>query len=238
MFSCCCSAEKEEDALVVPLDVKINHLSAEYEPVTEKESKEAPEELPPWHPEVSPQVPERLKPVVLDIVVLRKPAQPFGMDLSASGSVCVVNTIPRDGVVGEHNASASPDLQVRQYDRLLSVNGDAPSKGKEILELLKVATGDIALRFQRPVMTKAILKKDARGSLGVMLKEGPNFLLVTRVVEGPVEEYNATVSADQALVVSSRIFRVNGASGGGEALMKLVLDPKLTEVPVEFMTWT
>eukprot|EP00931_Biecheleriopsis_adriatica_P110188 TRINITY_DN8445_c0_g1_i1.p1 TRINITY_DN8445_c0_g1~~TRINITY_DN8445_c0_g1_i1.p1 ORF type:complete len:247 (-),score=40.48 TRINITY_DN8445_c0_g1_i1:52-792(-) len=243
----CCYGDKEEVKL---LEVQMPNMSERTEVKLVAESKEAPAvSEKPWRG-VKRGSPDA---VVYEITVTRKPTQSYGIDLSACGPICVVDDVDLNGLIGEHNASASPDLQVRRYDRLLSIDGYVPSAGKEIARKLSQTEGEVKLRFQRPVKSQATLKKreeaqtsanskangnSAAGFLGLELKEGPDFLAVRRVVEGPAEDYNASVSRDKALLVASRIYSVNGTSGAGVELMQIIMDETLTEATLEFMTWT
>eukprot|EP00439_Symbiodinium_sp_Y106_P078049 s2025_g16.t2 len=143
--------------------------------------------------------------------VVRSPGTSFGVDISAAGKVCMVNAVQ----------AGSLENRIRQYDRLMAFNGDRPSKGKEMLEKLRDASGPVTITVQRPVVQQVIVSKNGK-ELGLGVIDGQSFLLVTRIAEGAVNDHNLAAASDQVIKVPSRIVTVDGKKGSGAELLKLM----------------
>lgn len=145
----------------------------------------------------------------------------FGIDLSAAGKFCVVNGVSAGtSLVGQWNASVEEDRRVNTQDRLLGINGCTSEKGKDLLERLKGANGELALEFQRPTLFEVGLTPDPKIGVGLGLKAGPSFLMVTSIDgAGAAKEYNARAMPQQDIKISSRILAVNGKEGKGDELL-------------------
>ncbi|CAE7711451.1 unnamed protein product [Symbiodinium sp. CCMP2456] len=153
--------------------------------------------------------------------VVRSPGTSFGVDISAAGKVCMVNAVQAGSLVGDWNNQCAPDHRIRQYDRLMAFNGDRPSKGKEMLEKLRDASGPVTITVQRPVVQQVIVSKNGK-ELGLGVIDGQSFLLVTRIAEGAVNDHNLAAASDQVIKVPSRIVTVDGKKGSGAELLKLM----------------
>ncbi|OLQ08650.1 hypothetical protein AK812_SmicGene7830 [Symbiodinium microadriaticum] len=169
--------------------------------------------------------------------VVRSPGTSFGVDISAAGKVCMVNAVQAGSLVGDWNNQCTPDHRIRQYDRLMAFNGDRPSKGKEMLEKLRDASGPVTITVQRPVVQQVIVSKNGK-ELGLGVIDGQSFLLVTRIAEGAVNDHNLAAASDQVIKVPSRIVTVDGKKGSGAELLKLmenVAGSEGTCLGIEFM---
>jgi len=153
--------------------------------------------------------------------VVRSPGTSFGVDISAAGKVCMVNAVQAGSLVGDWNNQCAPENRIRQYDRLMAFNGDRPSKGKEMLEKLRDASGPVTITVQRPVVQQVIVSKNGK-ELGLGVIDGQSFLLVTRIAEGAVNDHNLAAASDQVIKVPSRIVTVDGKKGSGAELLKLM----------------
>eukprot|EP00930_Biecheleria_cincta_P087825 TRINITY_DN77061_c0_g1_i1.p1 TRINITY_DN77061_c0_g1~~TRINITY_DN77061_c0_g1_i1.p1 ORF type:complete len:314 (-),score=58.31 TRINITY_DN77061_c0_g1_i1:154-1071(-) len=144
----------------------------------------------------------------------------FGVDISAAGKFCVVNGVTDgDSLVGSWNASVEADRRVKTQDRLLGINGYTSEKGKDLLDKLKGARGNLVLEFQRPTLFEVALTPAPKVGLGLGLKAGPSFLMVTSIDVGPAKEYNSCAAPQQEIKISSRVLAINGKAGTGDELM-------------------
>jgi len=195
--------------LVMPMEVPV--------PVIAEPSKTAPA-VAKDPPRGTPSADE---PSNFTISVERAPGSFLGIDLVAAGKVCMVdNVTPNDSLVGEWNRTCANNVQVRKYDRLLKVNGRVSEKGKDALDAIKESQGNVTIDFQRPNILEVRLPSGTGQSLGLRLKAGPNFLLVTSIDEGSAQVYNSGVEPRQQIKASSRILTVNGKTISGDELMK------------------
>eukprot|EP00931_Biecheleriopsis_adriatica_P097942 TRINITY_DN71827_c0_g1_i1.p1 TRINITY_DN71827_c0_g1~~TRINITY_DN71827_c0_g1_i1.p1 ORF type:complete len:282 (-),score=47.42 TRINITY_DN71827_c0_g1_i1:100-903(-) len=178
-------------------------------------------------------------PVLFDVVVLRDAEPTFGINLSLADQVCMVADITDGTLIGKWNETCDPAHKVKRGDRVFALNKRC-YKAKDVPNSLKIATGKITVTFQRPRRNKVTLHTGGQ-SLGISLREGPDFLLVFDIFAGVVAEYNKSVCdrPGTQLRKSSRITSVDGVKGTGEDLMKLIrsgADAK-EERTLEFITW-
>ncbi|CAE7721473.1 unnamed protein product [Symbiodinium pilosum] len=153
--------------------------------------------------------------------VVRSPGTSFGVDISAAGKVCMVNAVQAGSLVGDWNNQCAPEHRIRQYDRLMAFNDDRPSKGKEMLEKLRDASGPVTITVQRPVVQQVTVSKSGK-DLGLGVIDGQSFLLVTRIAEGAINDHNLAATSDQVIKVPSRIVTVDGKKGSGAELLKMM----------------
>ncbi|CAJ1359422.1 unnamed protein product [Effrenium voratum] len=151
--------------------------------------------------------------------LMRTPGSSFGVDISAAGKVCMVNAVQEASLVGEWNRKSSPENRIRQYDRLMCFNDEKPSKGKDMLEKLRDASGPVSIIVQRPTIQKVSVTKNGK-ELGLGVIDGQSFLLVTRIADGAVSAHNAAAGPDDIIKIPSRIVSVDGKKGGGAELLK------------------
>jgi hypothetical protein len=154
------------------------------------------------------------------VSVDRSAASVFGVDISAAGKFCVVNGVS-DGasLVGSWNASVEEDRRVKTQDRLVGINDYKSEKGKDLLDKLKGATGQLVLEFQRPMLFEVALSSVPKIGLGLGLKAGPSFLMVTSIDAGPAKEHNSRAMPQQQIKISSRVLAINGKAGTGDELL-------------------
>lgn len=151
----------------------------------------------------------------------RTPGTSFGVDISAAGKVCMVNGIEDGSLVDVWNSQTKlPEHKIRKYDRLMSLNGEKPAKGKDMLERLRDASGLVTVGVQRPVIQKVVVRRSEK-DLGISVIDGQSFLLVTRVSEGTISDHNLrALEAKDVIKVPSRIVAVDGKKGKGSELLK------------------
>lgn len=186
----------------------------------------APKQAAPVKPLVAQQKPvlaERKIQEPFFVTVERTPKSTFGVDLSAAGKFCIVNSVTAPpSLVGSWNATAGEASRVRKLDRLLGINGFSSDKGKDLLEKLRDTKGQVVLEMSRPTFFEAEVTPAPGQGLGIQLKAGPSFIMVTSIEDGPVQEYNARALPDQQIKLSCRILSVNGKEGKGDELMAVL----------------
>eukprot|EP00434_Breviolum_minutum_P023122 symbB.v1.2.020399.t1/scaffold1714.1/size104981/3 len=167
----------------------------------------------------------------------RVPGSSFGVDISAAGKVCMVNGIEEGSLIGVWNSQSTlPEHQIRKYDRLMSLNGEKPAKGKDMLERLRDTSGPVTIVVQRPVIQKVKVKKNDK-DLGVSVIDGQSFLLVTRISDGAISEHNLRAPHPKDVIrVPSRIVTVDGKKGKGSELLKFMEESK-TSFEVEMLCY-
>jgi len=161
---------------------------------------------------------------VFPVHINREHGTSYGMDVSAAGKVCLVNTVEENSLVGEWNREwvekASPDQSVQTYDRVLAINDERPVFGKDVLEKLREASGRMTLLMQRPVVSQETVMKNSKDDpLGIDYIEGYGLLLITKIGEGVFQDHNASVPLTNEVKIPSRIVSVNGKRGSGLDLL-------------------
>lgn len=222
MQCCCAEPEKEE------MKILDTNLLGEVQPVLPASGRE------------QQQVQEETAssaPAKFNVTVERTENSFFGMDLSAAGPVLMVSTIadPKS-LIGSWNSTCASNLQVAQYDRLVTVNGFEGATGKETLAMLKSSKGQIVLVFERPNIFEADIKKSGGQTLGLTLSPGPNFLLVNDVQGGPVQEYNASVQPRLQIQSGARVISVGGHTGTGKELLSMI-EAMSDTTKIKVATW-
>eukprot|EP00913_Durusdinium_trenchii_P001975 g1827.t1 len=145
--------------------------------------------------------------LVFTVELNRTAGSSFGTSVGRSRPTPVAE----GSLVGEWNRKVTiPENQIRQFDRLMSLNGEKPAKGKDMLERLRDATGMVSILVQRPQ------------DLGLSVIDGQSFLLVTRITDGAISDHNASASPKDVVKVPSRIVSVNGKKGKGSELLKFM----------------
>jgi hypothetical protein len=252
MFLCCCAEdvndkaqmtfERPSRAMETPVTfaertapiVSVEAASApvwEYQEPTD-EPLRPPDELQPAPEQAAPAVAQQ-KPVPAErkiqepffVTVERTPKSTYGVDLSAAGKFCIVNSVTAPpSLVGSWNATAGEASRVRKLDRLLGINGFTSDKGKDLLEKLRDTKGQVVLEMSRPSFFEVEVTPAPSKGLGIQLKAGPGFVMVTSIEDGPVQEYNARALPDQQIKLSCRILSINGKEGKGDELMAVLKD--------------
>lgn len=188
----------------------------------------APQQAAPAKPVAATQKPvptERKNQEPFFVTVERTPKSTFGVDLSAAGKFCIVNSVTAPpSLVGSWNAAAAEESRVRKLDRLLGINGFTSDKGKDILEKLRDTKGQVVLELTRPTVFEVEVNPVPSNGLGMQLKSGPTFIMVVGIEDGPVQEHNARAHPDQQIKLSSRILAINGKEGKGDELMAILKD--------------
>ncbi|CAL1154436.1 unnamed protein product [Cladocopium goreaui] len=133
----------------------------------------------------SPTLGPTRKAKTFQVDLLRDETRKYGLDVSAAGKVCMVNSVQDDSLVADLNKAlqekGDSERIIRPFDRLLSFNGkEAPQKGKEVMEMLRNTHGSISILVQRPFIHKVVVEKTV-DQLGISKIDGSTFLLVTNI---------------------------------------------------------
>eukprot|EP00931_Biecheleriopsis_adriatica_P080419 TRINITY_DN53775_c0_g1_i1.p1 TRINITY_DN53775_c0_g1~~TRINITY_DN53775_c0_g1_i1.p1 ORF type:complete len:235 (-),score=49.38 TRINITY_DN53775_c0_g1_i1:51-674(-) len=173
---------------------------------------------------------------LFDVKIVREEGRYIGVRLTAAGQVCMVESILKGSCIDEWN-EAHPSERVQQYDWLWALNGLVTVRGKDMVLLLKRSKDDeLVFTFARHNLNQVVFQ--GRGKeLGLVLKEGVDFLLVGDVDEGIVEDYNSTVAVEKRLTASSRILSVDGVKGTARDLMDRISNGS-QEVTIEYVSWS
>lgn len=189
---CCCADDSTADAVMAPVNLEGDR--------------------------VLPAVDSEQSCFLFTVEMNRTPGTSFGVDISAAGKVCMVNGIEDGSLVDVWNSQTKlPEHKIRKYDRLMSLNGEKPAKGKDMLERLRDASGlvTVTVGVQRPVIQKVVVRRSEK-DLGISVIDGQSFLLVTRVSEGTISDHNLrALEAKDVIKVPSRIVAVDGKKGKG-----------------------
>lgn len=169
----------------------------------------------------------------------------LGMDLSSAGPVLMVNSIAHGAtLISVWNKICEKSQRVERFDRLVSVNGFSGARGKDTLDKLKVCTGQLVLVFERPSWFEAEFEVLDGEELGLAMSPGPDFILIHRVQEGPVEEHNANIKKSSGapgcwrqMKFGTRVVEVNGQTGTGSELTRLAR-AAAGKTSIKFINWS
>lgn len=158
---------------------------------------------------------------------VRSAGTSFGLDVSAVGRVCMVNSVAPDSLVGEWNAKAIKEERdrevIQQYDRLMALNDERPEKGRDMSEKLKNIKGFVSIVIQRPVIRKVTVVKNGLKDLGISIIDGHGFMVVSSVGEGTIiSQHNALAAYEDVIGVPTRIISVDGEYGDGFELLQMM----------------
>jgi len=145
-----------------------------------------------------------------------------GIVIDVTDPECTIVKHIRDGTASDWNNSCSEDKTIKEFDRILEVNG---VRGNSV-ELAKAlgTEGTIVLSLQRPEERVVTLHRP--GEIGVVLnykKLGSKAPWITKISAGLLTRWNEDVP-DQAVGIHDRIRMVNGTMGAPEELMSGIKD--------------
>lgn len=158
---------------------------------------------------------------------VRSAGTSFGLDVSAVGRVCMVNSVAPNSLVAEWNAKAMKEERdrevIQQYDRLMALNDERPEKGRDMSEKLKNIKGFVSIVIQRPVIRNVTVVKNGLKDLGISIIDGHGFMVVSSVGEGTIiSQHNALAAYEDVIGVPTRIISVDGEYGDGFELLQMM----------------
>ncbi|CAK9118483.1 unnamed protein product [Durusdinium trenchii] len=137
----------------------------------------------------------------------------------------IIKNLRAEGGAAEWNKTASEGKCVKEFDRVLEVNGVRGSS----VEMAKALGSDnepLTLTLQRP--EERTVKLQRPGEIGVVLnykKLGSKAPWITKISPGLLTRWNEDMP-DQAVGLHDRVKSVNGVTGAPEDLMNGIKDSK------------
>ncbi|CAE7207372.1 unnamed protein product [Symbiodinium natans] len=147
----------------------------------------------------------------------------LGLMLDVSNpECCLVKGINPEGLLAKC-ATYPPGKVISQWMRLWAVNGMRGSSEDLVgkIEEIYCLDGLLDLTFEHPRGFSFDLAKHGNSDLGMELKAHDTSVGISSITGGGiVAEYNASVSEDRRIGLSSRIIAVDGSSAGGGKRMR------------------
>lgn len=152
---------------------------------------------------------------------------PVGLELdTVGGSIAMVTRI-LEGMVNDHNKTASSDQAINVGHFIMEVNGIAGDTKQMGLQAVQSASLDLLVR--RPAMfTVQLNKANAQGSLGIefeYLSVGKS-LLIREINRGLIEDWNQ-IPGNVLVVCGDRIVGVNSFQGESDKMLQMIRDQEV-----------
>lgn len=151
-------------------------------------------------------------------VEVQRQSHGLGLDVDKVDGKTMLVTKVKDGPIKDWN-DLRKGVGVKLGDRILSINDVRDNVDSMLKELAQNET--FSLRIVRVTELRIEITKRDRLGIDVDHASG-SYLLVTRIKEGPVWEYNENVSHDLRVYPGDRIIEVNGMAGIGGNVMVLL----------------
>lgn len=157
----------------------------------------------------------------------RAPDTSFGLDLSAAGRICLVNAVGENSLISDWNRmwleKGAKEQTVQQFDRLVALNTERPSKGRDMMQKLRESTGQVNIVIQRPIIRKININKKLGEELGITIIDGFTFMMVASIAEGVFKNHNHNAAhAEDIIHLPTLIVAVDGMRGNGSELLKFM----------------
>mmetsp|Transcript_51890 Transcript_51890/g.106543 ORF Transcript_51890/g.106543 Transcript_51890/m.106543 type:complete len:282 (+) Transcript_51890:1-846(+) len=158
------------------------------------------------------------------------PSQELGLILAGSEDLPpIVSKVSSEGEIAKWN-DANPDSQVKEFDRLLEVNGVSVRKVDEVYQVLRRAMpegANLTLVLKRPKEYRVSLNEPSE--LGMELEtidvsEG-NWLMISKIDSGAVKELNDAYR-DRGIRKLDCIVEVDGTRGSAATLLEKIQTAK------------
>ena len=173
----------------------------------------------------------------------RAPDISFGLDLSAAGRICLVNAVGENSLIADWNRmwleKGAKEQTVQQFDRLVALNTERPSQGKDMMQKLRESTGQVNIVIQQPIVRKININKKLGEELGITIIDGFTFLMVASMAEGVFRAHNQNaIRAEDIIHLPTLITAVDGMRGNGSELLKFMREAEGPfEVEVLYYDW-
>ena len=159
----------------------------------------------------------------------RAPDTSFGLDLSAAGRICLVNAVGENSLIADWNRmwleKGAKEQTVQQFDRLVALNTERPSKGRDMMQKLRESTGQVNIVIQRPIVRKIKINKKLGEELGITIIDGFTFMMVASIAEGVFRDHNEKAAhAEEIIHLPTIMVAVDGMRGNGSELLKFMRD--------------
>jgi len=145
----------------------------------------------------------------------------FGLDLDPRDDIMLHVMEIRSGPFTDFNSSASPQLQLKQGDAIVSVNGVTGCAEKMVAEFKSQLK--VECKVKRTLLTTVILDRGATSEpLGLQFQEDiqGEALVIKGLSEGVAEKHNRSVKPADRFCVSDRVLSVGNVKGNARALKK------------------
>eukprot|EP00931_Biecheleriopsis_adriatica_P006440 TRINITY_DN107840_c0_g1_i1.p1 TRINITY_DN107840_c0_g1~~TRINITY_DN107840_c0_g1_i1.p1 ORF type:complete len:261 (-),score=60.68 TRINITY_DN107840_c0_g1_i1:11-718(-) len=170
------------------------------------------------------EIPEASSEADIIRVRLDKTKGPLGIMLDkVDRIVCMVGAIEDKGQVSSWNGSCPDDLHVREYDRLVAVNGEI-GNSEFLVQKLTACTGGVELAFMRPVFQTVEVKEGSR-SLDLDLVINDNGACVKLK---SLEQDGASTLPSLTGKLHNRIVDIDGESMSTSKLLDLMKSKQFT----------
>lgn len=173
-------------------------------------------------------------PQEITVTVEREPKKLTGLELDLQDGVFALVTAVKAGPFAQFNASAKPAEQLMPGDFIMQVNGATGNVAQIAEQLKKNGASKLEVLVRRPVEMGVIIdRQDPKKPLGLEFpkKLSGNFLLVTKVEEGPFQDWNAA-NPSREVRVGDRIVAVGGVRGTAAQLVKKLKSAGKVQVTV------
>lgn len=146
--------------------------------------------------------------------------------------LCFVKHVKSEGLVPDWNAVCKPGQDVRQFDRLIAVNGICGTTNDMVKNIMMSIrkTDTLAIVFMRCICFEASIVKNHGTVAGPGLASHmtkPEYLAPTELdPKGALQAWNNRVEASHQISKSSRIIAVNGQALDGSMILKFMASMK------------
>jgi len=156
----------------------------------------------------------------------------IGLDLSVADGITFRITGILPGICSEWNLNAADDSRIRFGDRIIECNG-IRADAKQMLETLRTASS-VKLLMRHPEEFKVLVEKSGESPVGldVSCKSNRDGLLVRKVGDGIVSNWNKTQPPELQVNEKDFIVEVNGLRGEPKALLQKLKESTVLELSV------
>jgi len=159
------------------------------------------------------------------ITVKKSAKKSLGIDVDIQDGCSVYVGSVNSGPINSYNQTAKPRCRLTPGHFIVQVNGQR-SEPAAMLKTMK-SEPDVELLVRRAVEIRANIVTGCRDNLGLEFgKPTGNMLLITKVINGPLEHHARAVQSwneanpDQRILAGDRIISVNNTRGRAQDLLK------------------
>eukprot|EP00439_Symbiodinium_sp_Y106_P051903 s1038_g6.t3 len=119
------------------------------------------------------------------------------------------------GLIAHWNSTAGPEMEVKAFDQLVAVNGEAGSKSElfsKLTQKKEASEGPLELKFRRPKEVKAVLQRAPGQQLGFTINYFKSSIKLTVAgidPDGLVPDWNVA-HPDAKICLNDHIIAING----------------------------
>lgn len=160
------------------------------------------------------------------ITVKKAAKKPLGIDCDIQDGCSIYVNSVNSGPISSYNQTAKPHCRLTPGHFIVQVNGQHGDP-EGMLQTMKHEP-DLELLVRQAVEIRATIFTGGRDNLGVEFgKPTGKMLLITKVVNGPLEHARAVqswnqINPDQQILAGDRIISVNGSRGRAKNLLTCI----------------